>query len=204
MFPLRRLGNSLIHSSRVLSRQSQVHVVDRYRNVDDGLGFRRAHTHALERYLDSDLHCPDFGELEFRIDCSKFLAHIPQLILLSPCAFIAQDYYVLPHLAEHIGAHDCLLLRARLIGRIFLTSDCITFVVQLAGSAMGASVDLASTGEKVRQNTLSTSVIFADRIRRLHLSVLLSNSSRSDSLSRCGPGLGTRCEFLMNRRMSSG
>ena len=72
-----------------------------------------------------------------------------QLILLSPCAFIAQDYYILPHLAESVGAHDCLLLRARLIGRIFLTSDCITFLVQLAGSGMAASASLAKTGETV-------------------------------------------------------
>lgn len=72
-----------------------------------------------------------------------------QLILLSPCAFIAQDYYILPHLAESIGAHDYLLLRARVIGQIFITSDCITFLVQLAGSGMPASASLAKTGETV-------------------------------------------------------
>jgi hypothetical protein len=78
---------------------------------------------------------------------------IQQLILLSPCAFIAQDYYILPHLAESVGAHDCLLLRARLIGRIFLTSDCITFLVQLAGSGMAASASLAKTGETVSSHS---------------------------------------------------
>jgi hypothetical protein len=72
-----------------------------------------------------------------------------QLILLSPCAFIAQDYYVLPHMASWIRADDCLYLRPKRIGRIFLTSDCITFVVQLAGSGMGASTSLAKTGEYV-------------------------------------------------------
>lgn len=71
------------------------------------------------------------------------------LILLSPCAFIAQDYYVLPQMAEWVDASDCLFLKPRLIGRIFLTSDVITFLLQLAGSAMAAAVDLATIGDKV-------------------------------------------------------
>lgn len=88
-------------------------------------------------------------------------------ILLSPCAFIAQDYYVLPKMAEYLEkalqadtttrystgrdniSGDCLFLKPRLIGRIFLTSDVITFLLQLGGSGMAASADLAQTGDKV-------------------------------------------------------
>ena len=85
--------------------------------------------------------------------------------LLSPCAFIAQDYYVLPKMAEWLEgalqsgrrypgegggiAKDCLFLKPRLIGRIFLTSDVITFLLQLSGSGMAASASLASIGDKV-------------------------------------------------------
>ncbi len=72
-----------------------------------------------------------------------------QLILLSPCAFIAQNYYVLPHLANWLGAEDCLLVKPRLVGRIFIISDCITFLVQLAGSGMAASAALSNIGEYV-------------------------------------------------------
>ncbi|KAL7422004.1 Lipid-translocating exporter-like protein rta1 [Cryptotrichosporon argae] len=70
------------------------------------------------------------------------------LTLLSPCAFIAQDYYILPRLATWLEADDCLILRPRLIARIFLISDGITFVVQLAGSGLSAVMNekLAKAG----------------------------------------------------------
>ncbi|RSH77014.1 uncharacterized protein EHS24_003955 [Apiotrichum porosum] len=71
------------------------------------------------------------------------------LTLLSPCAFIAQDYYVLPKLAEWADADDCLFLQPRLVGRIFLISDAVTFFLQMSGSGMGAVASMASIGDKI-------------------------------------------------------
>jgi hypothetical protein len=44
---------------------------------------------------------------------------------------------------------DCLFLKPRLIGRIFLSSDVATFLLQLAGSGMTAVTSIADVGEKV-------------------------------------------------------
>lgn len=98
-------------------------------------------------------------------------AYASQLILLSPCAFIAQDYYVLPHMASWLETNDCLYLRPAWIGRIFLTSDVITFLVQLGGSGMAASQSLAATGEKVSSHSANPNAValltFTDRTGRL-------------------------------------
>jgi hypothetical protein len=106
------------------------------------------------------------------------------LILVAPCAFIAQNYYVLPKMAVWLDealrvqnqslssgyaqgrddyanankgkkndiAADCLFLKSRLIGRIFLTSDVVTFITQLAGSGMTAVQSIAEIGDKVWLN----------------------------------------------------
>lgn len=72
-----------------------------------------------------------------------------QLILVAPCAFIAQDYYILPHLATWLAAEDCLFLKARLVARIFIISDGITFFLQLSGSGLTAKSDMAHIGNTV-------------------------------------------------------
>ncbi|GMK56862.1 hypothetical protein CspeluHIS016_0307020 [Cutaneotrichosporon spelunceum] len=69
--------------------------------------------------------------------------------LLSPCAFLAQDYVLLPRLATWLDAEDCLFLSSRLIARIFIGSDICTFLIQAAGGGMTAMVSMASTGEKI-------------------------------------------------------
>lgn len=110
------------------------------------------------------------------------------LTLLSPCAFIAQDYYVLPKLAEWADADDCLFLQPRLVGRIFLISDAVTFFLQMSGSGMGAVASMASIGDKVDQRPKSASTDL-----RSPSSVLSPNWSHSlfslsyscGSVSRC-------------------
>lgn len=61
------------------------------------------------------------------------------LTLLSPCGFLAQDYMILPRLATHLDAEDCLFLSSRASVRLFVWSDFITFWLQMAGSGMTAS-----------------------------------------------------------------
>ncbi|TXT07725.1 uncharacterized protein COLE_04649 [Cutaneotrichosporon oleaginosum] len=68
--------------------------------------------------------------------------------LLSPCAFLAQDYVLLPRLASWLDAEDCLFLSARLVARIFIGSDICTFLIQAAGGGMTAIESMASIGEK--------------------------------------------------------
>lgn len=80
---------------------------------------------------------------------------------MAPCAFIAQDYYILPHLATWLGAEDCLFLKARLVGRIFLISDGITFFLQLAGSGLTAKADMANIGNTVSVRTPALTDHFA-------------------------------------------
>lgn len=66
---------------------------------------------------------------------------------------------MLPHMASWLDTNDCLFLKPSLIGKIFLTSDIITFLVQLGGSGMAASADLAMTGEKVSLSDSQTAVL---------------------------------------------
>lgn len=73
-----------------------------------------------------------------------------QFLLLSPCAYLAFSYMVLPRLATYLDAEDCLFLRSRWIVRIFVTADVITFLTQASGGGMAASGgDLAKTGDHV-------------------------------------------------------
>lgn len=67
-----------------------------------------------------------------------------QFILATPCAFLAQDYALLPRISRHLDADDCLIVPRRFIVKFFVTSDVITFVAQLAGTALtvvGAFID---------------------------------------------------------------
>ncbi|KAJ9107644.1 hypothetical protein QFC21_001104 [Naganishia friedmannii] len=79
--------------------------------------------------------------------------YIPEtlFILLSPCAFIANNYVILPRLATHLDEERCLFIKSRIIVRLFVWSDVITFIFQAAGGGMAAvGGSIASVGEKVR------------------------------------------------------
>ncbi|KAI5449232.1 hypothetical protein NCC49_005211 [Naganishia albida] len=78
--------------------------------------------------------------------------YIPQtlFILLSPCAFIANNYIILPRLATHLGEERCLFIKSRIIVRLFVWSDVVTFLFQAAGGGMAsAGGSIATTGEKI-------------------------------------------------------
>lgn len=48
-----------------------------------------------------------------------------------PCAFIAANYVLLGRLARHIGAGQYLLVNPRRITLVFVSSDIITFLIQV-------------------------------------------------------------------------
>ena len=70
--------------------------------------------------------------------CRPTPADLTQFILLSPCAFLAHNYIILPRLAKWLDGEDCLFLSSRKIVRIFVWSDVITFQIQAAGGGMTA------------------------------------------------------------------
>lgn len=91
------------------------------------------------------------------------------LTLLSPCGFLAQNYVILPRLASHLEAEDCLFLSSRKIVRIFVWSDVATFWLQAAGGGMTASQgdSMRNIGHWVTWNGLSEAkLIFLDRLGR--------------------------------------
>ena len=59
-----------------------------------------------------------------------------KLILATPCAFLAQDYALLPRLSRHLEADDCLVIPRTWIVKFFVSSDVLTFMAQLAGTAL--------------------------------------------------------------------
>lgn len=72
-----------------------------------------------------------------------------QFILLSPCAFLAQAYLLLPRLATAIGRNDLLWISPTKIARIFVWSDVITFWIQAAGGGLTAQASMADIGQKI-------------------------------------------------------
>jgi hypothetical protein len=73
-----------------------------------------------------------------------------QFILLSPCGFLANSYVILPRLASWLEAEDCLFLKSRIIVRLFVWSDVITFFLQASGGGMTAgSASMADIGHWV-------------------------------------------------------
>lgn len=84
-----------------------------------------------------------------------------QCILLSPCGFLANSYVILPRLASWLDAEDCLFLKSRIIVRLFVWSDVITFFLQASGGGMTAgSESMADIGHWV------SSTIFPERVRK--------------------------------------
>ncbi|KAJ1305433.1 hypothetical protein OPQ81_000443 [Rhizoctonia solani] len=69
--------------------------------------------------------------------------------VLSPCAFIATVYMLLGRLALHLNADEYLLIKARVITKLFLTSDIVTLLVQAAGGGMSAMESLNQLGKKI-------------------------------------------------------
>jgi hypothetical protein len=77
-----------------------------------------------------------------------------QLILLSPCAFLAQNYVLLPRLATKLHCEQYLFVKSSIIVRIFVWSDVITFILQAAGGGLASGGgDTATLGEHVRKHS---------------------------------------------------
>lgn len=53
-------------------------------------------------------------------------------VVLSPCAFIAADYVLLGRLARHLDCSQHLVVPARRITIIFISSDITTFLIQVS------------------------------------------------------------------------
>jgi hypothetical protein len=94
-----------------------------------------------------------------RIITSLNLAHT-QFILLSPCGFLAQSYMILPRLATWLDAEDCLFLKSRIIVRLFVWADVVTFLVQASGGGMTAvqNQSMANIGKWV-SGVVSRSIV---------------------------------------------
>ena len=60
---------------------------------------------------------------------------------------------LLPRLADHLGATDCLFLPPRLIARIFVISDIITFFVQAAGGGLSSSKNTKTVNVATKVST---------------------------------------------------
>ncbi|KAH7920173.1 RTA1-domain-containing protein [Leucogyrophana mollusca] len=60
-------------------------------------------------------------------------------IVLSPCAFIAANYVLLGRLSSYIGCTDHVMLPARRLTIIFVSSDITTFLIQAAGGGLTVS-----------------------------------------------------------------
>jgi hypothetical protein len=87
---------------------------------------------------------------KYRASEFRLVLTVLSFILLSPCAFIANNYIILPRLATHLGEERCLFIKSRIIVRLFVWSDVVTFLFQAAGGGMAsAGGSIASTGETV-------------------------------------------------------
>ncbi|KDN35312.1 hypothetical protein RSAG8_11698, partial [Rhizoctonia solani AG-8 WAC10335] len=71
------------------------------------------------------------------------------LTVLSPCAFIATVYMLLGRLAIHLDADEYLLIKSRLITKIFVTSNIVTLMIQASGGSMAASTTNGNLGSKI-------------------------------------------------------
>ncbi|WRT63495.1 uncharacterized protein IL334_000400 [Kwoniella shivajii] len=64
--------------------------------------------------------------------------------LLSPCAFLANDYIILPRLVAWLDAEEQLFIRPSRVVRIFVWSDVFTFWLQAGGGGLSAARDSPS------------------------------------------------------------
>jgi hypothetical protein len=83
-----------------------------------------------------------------------------QFILLSPCAFLAHVYVLLPRLAISLNAYDCLPISGRVIKWIFITADVTTVLAQLAGTALTITFgDLVKIGKWVSRPSIPPAIL---------------------------------------------
>ncbi|KAJ7044526.1 RTA1-domain-containing protein [Mycena alexandri] len=68
-------------------------------------------------------------------------------VVLSPCAFIAAEYVLLGRLARYLDCDKHLMVSARRITIVFISSDITTFLIQAAGGSVSISADTLSLGE---------------------------------------------------------
>ncbi|GJN93654.1 hypothetical protein Rhopal_006711-T1 [Rhodotorula paludigena] len=82
---------------------------------------------------------------------------------LSPCAFLANDYVLLKHIARAVGpdiARRCLFIPARGIVWIFVLSDVVTFCAQTAGTILVIiGGKLGSPGQKQSVDNLRLLIV---------------------------------------------
>jgi hypothetical protein len=106
----------------------------------------------IGQYMVSGTHPPETGS---RLNPSPLVSNRAdsQFILLSPCGFLAQSYMILPRLATWLDAEDCLFLKSRIIVRLFVWADVVTFLVQASGGGMTAvqSESMANIGKWVSE-----------------------------------------------------
>ncbi|OWT38398.1 hypothetical protein J008_04213 [Cryptococcus neoformans] len=70
-------------------------------------------------------------------------------ILLSPCAFLAELYILVPRMSISLDADDCLIINRKAIVALFITGDIITILAQIAGTALQATFgELINIGVK--------------------------------------------------------
>ena len=73
-----------------------------------------------------------------------------KVILLSPCAFLAEIDILLPKLAVEMGAEDCILFNIRAFKITFILMDVVCVLAQLAGTALTITFgDLVRIGQIV-------------------------------------------------------
>lgn len=53
-------------------------------------------------------------------------------VVLSPCAFIAADYVLLGRMSRHLDCAKHLMVPARRITIVFISSDITTFLIQVS------------------------------------------------------------------------
>ncbi|CCO37308.1 Protein RTA1 [Rhizoctonia solani AG-1 IB] len=71
------------------------------------------------------------------------------ITVLAPCGFIATVYMLLGRLALQLDADDYLLVKARIITKVFVTSDIVTLLIQASGGSMSTSEELSDIGTKI-------------------------------------------------------
>lgn len=66
-------------------------------------------------------------------------------VVLSPCALLAGDYILLGRLVDHIDGERFLRpLKPRLVSRVFIISDVVTFLIQAAGGGLSISTTIST------------------------------------------------------------
>ncbi|KZP32996.1 RTA1-domain-containing protein [Athelia psychrophila] len=82
-------------------------------------------------------------------------------VVLSPCAFIASNYVLLGRLARYLHTPHHLLVPARRITLLFLSSDITTFLIQAAGGSLTISAN------NPKQNLAGSHIFLAGLVLQL-------------------------------------